>query len=260
MIKKTKLQSLERALTLNRLGPNLLLIGTKEFQRNVAIWVAQNLLCTDRVQNRACEECPACVGAKALTLPELTYLGANESKVGIEAIRNIKHDFSHTSFRGGARVVYIQDLASLSIPAANALLKTLEEPSPKQYFILGAATLANVLPTISSRCQHFYVGEDTPISNNSENLLEPLLSEKQNDLRKLSAIQDRDWQNEVAATCHAIGISAREASIPQQRLAAHKMETLLNAQQKLSQNGNPKLTLEKLLLGSDSYLDTIIGT
>jgi hypothetical protein len=51
------------------------------------------------------------------------------------------------------RVVFIEDAQYLSIPAQNALLKILEEPSAGTVFILSATSSLNVLPTVSSRMQ-----------------------------------------------------------------------------------------------------------
>ena len=57
------------------------------------------------------------------------------------------------SHRGGYRVLLIYPLELLRVEAANALLKSLEEPNPKTLFILVADRLDRVMPTIRSRCQ-----------------------------------------------------------------------------------------------------------
>ena len=53
-----------------------------------------------------------------------------------------------------ARVAIIDAAEELSIPAANALLKTLEEPAPQAVIILIAQQASDVLPTLRSRCHH----------------------------------------------------------------------------------------------------------
>ena len=58
-----------------------------------------------------------------------------------------------TSHRGGARVVLIHPAEALNLSAANALLKSLEEPPPRTYFLLVAHRWHYLLPTIRSRCR-----------------------------------------------------------------------------------------------------------
>src|SRR5690606_21936856 len=52
-----------------------------------------------------------------------------------------------------ARFFLVEEATSLLGPAANALLKTLEEPPARTHFVLGTAAAAELLPTIRSRCQ-----------------------------------------------------------------------------------------------------------
>ncbi|MEE2645220.1 MAG: hypothetical protein VYD19_09835, partial [Myxococcota bacterium] len=59
----------------------------------------------------------------------------------------------YQAFEGGHRVVLIEEAERLNLAAANALLKTLEEPSPGTYFILLSDAPERLLPTIRSRCQ-----------------------------------------------------------------------------------------------------------
>ena len=55
---------------------------------------------------------------------------------------------------GGSRIVLIPYLEDLNPEAANALLKTLEEPSPNVYFLIASEHRAALLPTLLSRCLH----------------------------------------------------------------------------------------------------------
>ncbi len=85
-------------------------------------------------------------------------LGFNEEgkahqEIPLEAIRNIVQFLQVTPLEGGWRVVLIEDAEFLSRKAANALLKSLEEPPTKTLLILCASQEQQVLPTLRSRCQ-----------------------------------------------------------------------------------------------------------
>ena len=73
--------------------------------------------------------------------------------IGIDAIKEVIHRVSLKPFEGSTSVVIIDGAESMSDEAANALLKTLEEPPPQVMFLLLTANEDAVLPTIRSRCQ-----------------------------------------------------------------------------------------------------------
>ena len=73
--------------------------------------------------------------------------------IGINAIKELIHRVSLNPYEGSSSVVIIDGAESMSDDAANALLKTLEEPPPQVMFLLLTANEGAVLPTIRSRCQ-----------------------------------------------------------------------------------------------------------
>jgi DNA polymerase-3 subunit delta' len=74
-------------------------------------------------------------------------------EIKVEAVRNLLAFAQATSARGKAKVVVIFPAEALNGVAANALLKTLEEPSGLLRFALASHDSASLLPTIRSRCQ-----------------------------------------------------------------------------------------------------------
>lgn len=127
---------------------------------------------------RACGVCAACHLVRAGTHPDLMVLapdalvpelGLNAPEVAesapsgdkrslgkdiaIDAIRNLVAWAHGTSHRGGLKVAVVYPLDAMAPPAANALLKTLEEPPAKLYFLTGTHHLDRVLPTLRSRCR-----------------------------------------------------------------------------------------------------------
>jgi len=96
-----------------------------------------------------------------------TISSDEKGTITIERIRSL---YALTRARQSeARVVIIDDADSMGIPAQNALLKLLEEPTAHTYFILTSHTSQTILPTITSRTQKLTL---TPLSNaNSEALI-----------------------------------------------------------------------------------------
>lgn len=76
-----------------------------------------------------------------------------KSSISVEQIRELRERLSLTSFDGSKKMVFIEEADYLSDSAANALLKTLEEPRGDTCIILRAETVESVPETIASRCQ-----------------------------------------------------------------------------------------------------------
>ncbi len=81
--------------------------------------------------------------------------------IGIDAIKEVVLQVSLSPFEGSSSVVILDGAESMSDEAANALLKTLEEPPPQVMFLLLTANEDAVLPTVRSRCQTLAM---TPLS------------------------------------------------------------------------------------------------
>src|SRR4051795_4561743 len=73
-------------------------------------------------------------------------------QIGVEQIRALADFINISSHQDGYRVILIHPAETMNLAAANALLKNLEEPSPRTLFILVAHQAQNLLPTIRSRC------------------------------------------------------------------------------------------------------------
>jgi DNA polymerase III subunit delta' len=73
--------------------------------------------------------------------------------IAIGDIHRMSHFLAHTAGGGGPRIVVIDSVGDMTISAANALLKNLEEPPQNTYFFLIAQSGQAVLPTIRSRCR-----------------------------------------------------------------------------------------------------------
>lgn len=73
-------------------------------------------------------------------------------QIAIEEVRNLRQRLSRSALRPTGRVVWIERADGLQRPAANALLKILEEPPPGTLFLLSSRQPYAILATVRSRC------------------------------------------------------------------------------------------------------------
>ncbi|MFA6394243.1 MAG: hypothetical protein WCW25_05275 [Patescibacteria group bacterium] len=126
-----------------------------------ARFFARILLCENLGKTGAklpCGRCPSCKTGPAHGDLFIVQKEEEKKNISIEQIREFIKMMSLGSFLGDYKVGIIKDADSLSIEAANALLKTLEEPKKKTVIILIVTDLDKILPTIVSRSQtlHFF--------------------------------------------------------------------------------------------------------
>jgi DNA polymerase-3 subunit delta' len=150
------------ALADGRLGHALLLSGPADMgKRDVAAVLAQRLLCTSPGgDGLGCGACRGCRLFAAGTHPdlrdvtfELNDKGVPRAEIAVDQIRDLGHWFSLTPDLGGAQVAVIQPAHKMNVSAANALLKTLEEPQRGRYLLLVTDQPGRLPATIRSRCQ-----------------------------------------------------------------------------------------------------------
>jgi DNA polymerase III subunit delta' len=93
--------------------------------------------------------------ASTIAHPDLRWIvpeGAGE-QIGIDAIRALADFVVHTPQIAPRKAAVITSAEAMNGYAANALLKTLEEPPPDSYLILVSDSLRDLLPTLRSRCR-----------------------------------------------------------------------------------------------------------
>jgi len=103
----------------------------------------------------ACGQCRSCELLKHGYHPDLMRVAVEEGSrvIKIEQVRAITEFVTKTSHSDGAKVIVIRDVELLNTSSANALLKTLEEPSANCYLLLLSPNPGRLMATIRSRCQ-----------------------------------------------------------------------------------------------------------
>lgn len=157
---RSALQNGRLASTYIFLGPSG--IGKRLFAKSLA----QALFCerSNSADLNPCNECPACQQVKAGSHPDLIEVGLEDGKSAV-SIAQIAGDDEHRGTQGlcyelhlkpfsaPCRVAIIDDADYLSIEAANAMLKTIEEPPPGTVIILIGTSRQRQFPTVLSRSQ-----------------------------------------------------------------------------------------------------------
>ncbi len=118
----------------------------------LAEYLSGALLCQKPRGLNACGDCKACSLVRAQTHPDKLVIGREGENIGIDEIRTITDFIHHSAAQGGNKVVVIQGADRMSVAAANALLKTLEEPNARRYLFLLGQSKAALPATILSRC------------------------------------------------------------------------------------------------------------
>ena len=127
-------------------------MGKKEF----AHAFANSILCKQPdTTGKPCETCHSCHMLRANTHPDLVLVEPEQSShiIKVDQIRETVNFVNESSQQGGYKVIIINPAHAMNINAANALLKTLEEPSPNTLFILICDPNLRLPATINSRCQ-----------------------------------------------------------------------------------------------------------
>ena len=143
-------------------------IGKRRFAERLAAW----FLCEAPERARApCGVCEGCRWLLAGNHPDYRVLTPNDGEadeaeegakakkksaiINVEHVRELTDFVQLTSHRRGSRVTLVVPAETMNTAAANAFLKTLEEPPPGARFILVSHHWRRLLPTIRSRCRVF---------------------------------------------------------------------------------------------------------
>lgn len=145
-----------------RLPHALLLAGASGLGKQaLAAAMGAHLLCERRGTLAAgqisCGQCHSCMMRKAGNHPDVLIVApAEQGKlIRIDTVRAVNDFMAQTSQQGGYRVIMLSGADAMTVGAANALLKTLEEPGERTLFVLTSDLPSRVLPTILSRCQRW---------------------------------------------------------------------------------------------------------
>ena len=138
----------------NRMPHALLFSGAAGLGKyDFALRLARFLLCNNPTAD-ACNTCVSCKLLEHNSHPDLWLLGSEEGMIKVDQIREFTQDVTHTPHQGKMMIGIINHAHLLNLAAANALLKTLEEPAAHVAIILLSDRSSFLPATIRSRCQN----------------------------------------------------------------------------------------------------------
>ncbi|HWL09963.1 MAG TPA: DNA polymerase III subunit delta', partial [Planctomicrobium sp.] len=274
-----QIEMFRRAIERERLAHGFLFVGPKGVgKRYFARLLAQCLFCEriPDVELDACGECSSCRQMMGGTHPDLLSIGLPEGKkilpisllVGDDAHRGragLCYELAHAPMEASRRIAIIDDAEAMNEEAANALLKTLEEPPPGAILILLTPDTEAVLPTIRSRCQpvHFSSLNDEqlasiltaqghatadvePILSLAEGsldvarrLLEPGLLQLWKTVEQQFQHSNIDGMSAVKAVQSALEALGTETAVQRDNMFWAVRFTIESLRKKLAQTGNP---------------------
>jgi len=217
--------------------------GKTEFAREYA----KKMLC-EKDLPAACGHCHSCEVFNAETHPDYINIApAEEGKlIGVDIIRELIVKLSTTSQFGGKTVAIIENAEQLNRNSANALLKTLEEPTPNTVLILVSSFSHRLLPTIRSRCLQLEF--PTP---NQELALAYLLAE---------SVEDAELNLQLAhgSPIKAIQIANSELADQRKSVLKNLIKTSRGQAVSISMKEIEKIPLRPLLDWSIDFCDDLI--
>ena len=138
-----------------RVGHAYLFTGTRGVGKTtMAKILARAVNCEHPVDGSPCNECGTCRSILSGNSVDVIEIDA-ASNNGVDNVRDIRDEVRYKPTEGKYRVYIIDEVHMLTLPAFNALLKTLEEPPEHVIFILATTEAQKIPVTIRSRCQRY---------------------------------------------------------------------------------------------------------
>ncbi|MFN3581967.1 MAG: DNA polymerase III subunit delta' [Pseudomonas sp.] len=126
-------------------------VGKRRFANAFAAF----LMCDSTEQGLACGRCRTCLLRESGNHPDLLLLEPEEAgkAIRVDAVRQLVSFVSQTAQQGGNKVIILHPAEAMNQNAANALLKSLEEPTANTYLLLVSDQPSRLLATLRSRCR-----------------------------------------------------------------------------------------------------------
>ncbi len=137
-------------------------------KRVLANQLAARLLCQQPLALAACGECKSCHLLAAGTHPDFYVLEPEEADkaIKVDQVRDLVDFVVQTPQLGGRKLVLLEPAEAMNPNAANALLKSLEEPAGNTVMLLISHQPSRLLPTVRSRC----VQQACPLPDETQSL------------------------------------------------------------------------------------------
>lgn len=230
--------------------------------RELAVAIAKTLNCLNRTTG---DGCLSCQKIERRLHPDVHFIevGGERKLISVEQIRDLVTEATLRPYEGRTKVFIIDPAEALSPSGSNSLLKTLEEPARDTTFVLLTRSIDLLLPTIKSRSQPIFVGDDRPGRSRIEQVAsieDPELAKQirsalerfaaQRDSTALlalaSIVASHDDVKDAMAMTAAVLTSGEIDGIAHERLLA-AADGMLTAIRAMTINADPRLVVELAL-------------
>jgi DNA polymerase III subunit delta' len=144
---------LRRALDRDKVHHAYLFIGPDGIgKKKTALEMAKALNCFQPGPEGGCDSCASCLKMEKNCHPDLVHLKPEKTQITIDQIRELEEQLAYPPFGGRYRLILLDKASDFNVWAANAFLKTLEEPPAGNIFVLLVNDPGELLPTLVSRC------------------------------------------------------------------------------------------------------------
>ncbi|MCI2046150.1 MAG: DNA polymerase III subunit gamma/tau [Faecalibacterium sp.] len=152
---KAVVTALKNQVATGRIGHAYLFTGVRGTGKTTCAKIfAKAVNCLEPHEGDPCDACEICKGIDNGSILDVVEMDA-ASNNGVDDVRDIRDETAYTPSICKYKVYIIDEVHMLSMPAFNALLKTLEEPPSHVIFILATTEIQKVPATILSRCQRY---------------------------------------------------------------------------------------------------------
>jgi DNA polymerase III gamma/tau subunit len=218
------------------MGSKLIVGGNKEERKQTALKIAQKNL------------------GQPITPPHPDFLVLEgENSLSIQAVRNLQKSLARKPYFFRLKIAFIHEAEKLTLPAQNALLKTLEEPPAQTLLILTAPKTESLIPTIISRCQIIRLGEVRLVgekaNSDAQKILIRLPKMRVGERLKLAQELSKDKTQTCELVLNLLVLSRKNLLEKPTLRAAQNLYLLQKTLSLLEANVNPLLALGNLFLG-----------
>lgn len=122
-------------------------------KQQLALLLAKSLFCENRQGVEPCNTCNNCIRITSGNHPDVHWIEPEGLSISKEQVEHLQKEFSFTGMESNQKVYVVKDADTMTVNAANSLLKFLEEPSKQTTAMMLTENGGSILPTIRSRCQ-----------------------------------------------------------------------------------------------------------
>lgn len=119
----------------------------------IASLLAKGLFCKNKQGVDPCHVCNVCKRIESENHPDVHWIRPDGQSIKIDQIENLQKEFTYSGLESNQKVYIIAGSDTLTVNAANRILKFLEEPSKRTTAIMLTENSQSIIPTIRSRCQ-----------------------------------------------------------------------------------------------------------